>query len=295
MSGIGFVTLISVMSIILVILAWVGLKETDRLNLRHVGAGLFIILAAISVNGTFYTIDSGERGVLLTWGDASMSSIGPGLHVKIPGMQTVDRYEVRTLKYESKATAASKDLQTVSTTVAVNYHLNPSMVPKVHVELGHNYDDRVIQPAVQEVVKASTAKYSAEQLVTDRSSVKDLIQKSLYDRLFTYGIIVESIAITDFSFSQAFKDAVEAKVTASQQKQKADMDLKRVEVEAQMQIEKAKAEAEALKLQKAAVTPELLELRKIEMQSKAIDKWDGKMPQFTGSSAIPFIDVGILE
>jgi regulator of protease activity HflC (stomatin/prohibitin superfamily) len=143
---------------------------------------------------------------------------------------------------------------------------------------------------VQEVLKASAARFSAEQLITNRSTVASTIQDLLSQRLLPYGIIVESTAITDFKFSESFTQAIEAKVTASQQMLKAETDLKRIQVEAQQKVAQAKAEADALNLQKQAITPELIELRKVEMQTKAVEKWDGKLPMYTGG-AMPFLDV----
>ena len=240
--------------------------------------------------GPVYTIDATERGVLLTWGKVSDKAIDPGIHFRIPFVQTVERFNVKTQKYEAEGTAASKDLQTVNTQVAVIYHLMPESVPRIYAELGQHYGESVIQPTVQEVLKASAARFSAEQLITNRSVVASTIQDLLSQRLRIYGIIVESTAITDFRFSESFTQAIEAKVTASQQMLKAETDLKRIQVEAQQKVTQAKAEADALNLQKQAITPELIELRKVEMQTKAVEKWDGKLPMYTGG-AMPFLDV----
>jgi regulator of protease activity HflC (stomatin/prohibitin superfamily) len=240
--------------------------------------------------GPVYTIDATERGVLLTWGKVSDKAIDPGIHFRIPIVQNVERFNVKTQKYEAEGTAASKDLQTVNTKVAVIYHLRPESVPRIYAELGQHYGESVIQPTVQEVLKASTSRFSAEQLITNRSTVASNIQDLLYQRLHIYGIVVESTAITDFKFSDSFTQAIEAKVTASQQMLKAETDLKRIQVEAQQKVTQAKAEADALNLQKQAITPELIELRKVEMQTKAVEKWDGKLPMYTGG-AMPFLDV----
>ena len=240
--------------------------------------------------GPVYTIDATERGVLLTWGKVSDKAIDPGIHFRIPIVQNVERFNVKTQKYEAEGTAASKDLQTVNTKVAVIYHLRPESVPRIYAELGQHYGESVIQPTVQEVIKASTSRFSAEQLITNRSTVASNIQDLLYQRLHIYGIVVESTAITDFKFSDSFTQAIEAKVTASQQMLKAETDLKRIQVEAQQKVTQAKAEADALNLQKQAITPELIELRKVEMQTKAVEKWDGKLPMYTGG-AMPFLDV----
>jgi regulator of protease activity HflC (stomatin/prohibitin superfamily) len=252
-----------------------------------------LIIAAVLILGTifgsFYVVDSGERGVLLTWGKVEPKSVEPGLHFKTPWMQSVEIFDVKTQKYETDATAASKDLQTVSTTIAINYNLDPESVSIIYAELGLSFADRIIQPAVQEVVKASTAKFSAEELITNRGAVKDMIQQLLTQRLSRSHIDVEDIAIINFEFSPAFKDAIEAKVTAEQQKLKAERDYQRTLIEANMTYVKADAEARALERQKSALTPELVELRKIDAQRAAIDKWDGRLPSAT--VGMPFIDV----
>lgn len=259
-------------------------------SLKSIGLGIVIVFILITLFGTYYTIGAGERGVLTTWGRPDQVSIEPGLHFKIPFVQGIEKFSVQTLKYEANATAASKDLQTVHTKVAVNYHLLPSAVPQIYTQLGYNYEDRVIQPAVQEVVKATTVLFSAEELVTKREIVKDQIQSSLMIRLAKENIIVEAVSITNFDFSESFNQAIEAKVTAQQQKQKAEMDYQRIQVEVKSKVAEAQGQAQALEMQKNAVTPELVRLREIEMQSKAVEKWDGKMPQVT-SGAMPFFNV----
>lgn len=253
---------------------------------------LVVILVAVLVVffSSWYIVNAGHRGVILTWGAPSQVASEEGLHFKVPIMQSVVKMNVQTQKYEADATAASKDLQIVTAKIAVNYHLVPESVPRLYQEIGPAYQERVIQPAVQEVVKAATAQFTAEELITERASVKENIKTRLDERLRGRGIIVEDISIVDFDFSESFNQAIEAKVTAEQLKLKAERDLQRIQIEAQQKIENAKAEAEALRLQRQEVSVDLIELRKIEVQRMAIEKWDGKMPQITGG-ALPFINV----
>lgn len=263
---------------------------TSAMQLLKIAVLVVLALTILgTVLGSFYIIDASERGVLLTWGKPATYAVEPGLHFKTPWMQSVEIFDVKTQKYETDASAASRDLQTVSTRIAVNYRLNPEAVPIIYTELGHYYADRIIQPAVQEVVKASTAKFSAEELITNRADVKDMIQNLLKERLAKFNIDVEEIAIIDFEFSPAFKDAIEAKVTAEQQKLKAERDYQRTLIEANMTYVKADAEARALERQKSALTPELVELRKIDAQRAAIERWDGHLPSAT--VGMPFLDV----
>ena len=220
-----------------------------------------------------YTIKAGERGVLLTFQKPSMDAVGEGLHFKIPLMQKIVKLDVKTQKYVADASAASKDLQIVSTEIAVNYHLVPETVPKLYQEIGLGFENSIIQPAVQEVIKASTAKFTAEELITRRSEVKEDIKMLLRERLVIRGIITEEISITDFEFSESFNDAIEAKVKAEQLKLKAVMDLERAELEAL-----------AIKYQREQLSPDFIAFIQLEIDRAAIDKWDGVLPKFTGSS-----------
>lgn len=265
--------------------------EFSKVIKRTVGIVLGGLLIIIILFGTFYMIDAGEVGVLLTFGEVNPVVSEPGLHAKIPIAQSVIKLETRTQKYESEGSAASKDLQIVTAKVATNFHIQGSMAPNIYQEMGINYAERVIQPLEQEILKATTAKFTAEELITKREEVRLAMKDELEARLQPRGVIVEEIAITNFDFSPSFNQAIEAKVTAEQLKLKADRDLERIRVEAEQKVTQATAEAEALKLQKEQVTPELVQLRTIEMQLKAIEKWDGILPQVTGS-AVPFINIG---
>lgn len=266
-------------------------KPKTKTKKKILVIGIVLAITALCITNTMYTVDAGERAVLLTWGKVNNDTIEPGLHFKMPIMQSIARFDTQTQKYEASASAASKDLQMVDTNIAVIYHLQTSSIPRIYSELGHEYGDKVIQPQVQEVLKAVTAKFSADQLITNRSAIATQVQTMLKERLMPYGIYVESTAITNFNFSESFNNAIEAKVTAQQQKQKAEMDLQRIQVEAEQKVVSAKAEADALRLQREAITPELLELRKIEVQRNAIEKWNGVLPTYTGINGMPLIGI----
>jgi regulator of protease activity HflC (stomatin/prohibitin superfamily) len=252
---------------------------------------LFFILILIFIFGSFYSISAGYKGVLLTFGKPNIQAKTEGLHFKIPLAQTVVKIDTRTQKYDASASAASKDLQTVSTTIAVNYHLMQDSVVTLYREIGIDYSDKIIQPAVQEVVKASTAQFTAEELITKRDMVKEKIDIALRERLVGKGIVMETTSITNFDFSKEFNQAIEQKVTAEQQALTQKNKLAQVEYEAKQKIAEAEgtsqskilnaqAEAKALELQKAQITPQLLQLRQIEVQSKLADKWSGNLPNF---------------
>jgi len=250
---------------------------------------VFLILTLIVMS--CYTISAGERGVLLTFGKPSMDAVWEGLHFKFPIAQKVKKLEVRTQKVETDADSASKDLQDVQTTIAINFHLMPESTPKLYQEIGLSYRERIIDPAIQESVKAVTAKFTAEELITRRPEVRQGIQVAISERLSKYHIYVDDFNIVNFQFSEEFDKAIEQKVTAEQLKLKAEKDLERIRIEAEQTIAKAEAEAESLRLQKQEITPDLIKLRQIEVQRDAIEKWDGHLPKVTGG-AMPFIDMG---
>lgn len=176
----------------------------------------------------------------------------------------------------------------------MNYHIQADKANWVYQNLGVSFKDRIIDPAVQEVVKAITAKYNAVELITQREKVRDEIKALLKSRLLNYSVIVDDFSIVNFKFSQQFEQAIESKQTAEQFALKAQRDLERIKIEAEQQIASAKAEAESLRLQKENVTPQLIQLRKIEATIKAIEKWDGHLPKIS-SGAVPFIDMKSLE
>lgn len=255
---------------------------------------LFIAVIVLLFINPFVIIGAGERGVVLNFGAVQDRVLNEGIHFRVPIMQRVVRIDVRVQKSQTDAAAASKDLQETHSTIALNYHLLPDKANWVYQKIGTLYKERIIDPAVQEVVKAVTARYTAVMLITQRETVRHEIKELLKQRLVAYNILVDDFSIINFQFSKQFMQAIEAKQTAEQLAMKAQRDLERIKIEAEQKIAQAKAEAEALRLQKENVTPQLVRLRQIEASLRAIEKWDGRMPKVT-SGAIPFIDVKSIE
>src|SRR5918995_678552 len=242
-----------------------------------IGIIVISIIAASSVR----TVDAGNRGVLVQFGNVDTSkSLDEGLHFVVPFRDNVVQMEVRTQKIVESTTSASKDLQDVSTQVALNYHLNPDKAQVVYQQLGFDYPNRVITPAIQESVKQVTARFNAEELITKRETVKNQITDQITARLAAYNIVVDAISITDFQFSQLFKQAVEAKVSAQQRALQAQNELRRIQIEAQ---------AITIIDQQLRNNPTYLEWLKAT-------KWDGVLPLVTGGGAggqgvTPFIEI----
>lgn len=251
---------------------------------------LIVVVFTLGISASFGQVPAGYRGVVLRFGAPTGAIKGEGLYMVAPFVNTVELMLVQVVAYEAVAEGASRDLQDVKTKVTLNYSLDPRQVVEIYRSLRQDYEFRIIKPAIQEAVKASTARFTAEELITRRPEVRDAIQSNLTQRLDRFGIVTQAMSITDFAFSKAFNDAIEEKVTATQQVLKAERDLQRVRLEAQQQIEQARAQAEALRIQKENVTPALVELRRIEAQLRAIEKWDGRMPTYV-AGPVPILDV----
>ena len=270
---------------------------------------LFIVSASVKI------VDAGYRGVLLKFGAVDTSvALNEGIHFVTPFRDSVVQMEVRTQKTVENAASASKDLQDVTTQVALNYHLNPNSAQVVYQQLGFEYGNRVIAPAIQESVKQVTARFNAEELITMRETVKNQIEQQIKSRLAPYNILVDTISITEFQFSEQFRKAVEAKVEAQQRALQAQNDLRRIEIEAQQNEAKAvgeqkanvarsegirqsnvlqaEGESQAIKIidQQLRTSPSYLEWLKTQ-------RWDGKLPLVTGgggggsAGTTPFIQI----
>jgi len=279
--------------------------ETPKINV-NVGAAkaiIFAIIALIVIAGlaasAVQIVDAGHRGVLLHWSavDVTIPPLDEGLHFVVPFQDTVVNMEVRTLKFVKSTSSASKDLQTVSTEITVNYHPSPQSINVLYKEVGLDYENRIIAPTVEEVVKQITANYNAEELITKRPQVKSDIETEIGSRLMTFNILTDVISITDFQFSVLFSSAIESKVEAEQKAFKAENDLKRIEVEAKQRaaqsegiaranVAEAQGEAEAIAIinQALADNPNYLEWLKTQA-------WDGKLPLVVGEGGTPFIQI----
>lgn len=257
---------------------------------NYVSLGLVVVLGLIIVLNGFTTVQSGFVGVKKTLGKLDSGYLSAGLHFKIPFMQEIIIVNTQVLKSETQAAASSKDMQTTHTSIVVNYRVDEVRASRLLSTVGPAYASVIIAPAIQEVLKATTSMYSAEELVTKRETVAVGIKEGLEQKLLKYDLIVTDISITNFEFEKAFNESIEAKQVAAQQAIKAENDLRRIEIEAKQKIAEAGAEAESLRLKKLEITPDLVLLKQIEVQEKAVDKWDGKLPNVTGGT-IPFINV----
>lgn len=257
-----------------------------------------VALVLVLIMTGFYTISAGERGVLLTFGAVQPGIIMPGAHLKIPFIQSVATMNVQVQKFSAQESAASKDLQDVSTTVAVNFHLDPRTVDELYRSVGTAVDleKKITAPAVSNAVKAVTARFNAEDLISHRDEVRRDIEQEIRVALKEYNAKVDAVNITDFKFSSEYSRAIEQKQVAQQRALQAQYELQKVKIDAQQHVVQAQAnakatvvaaeaEAKALELKQKAVTPELIMLN-------AVQKWNGKLPRMlTGAGLAPMLDI----
>lgn len=231
------------------------------------------------------TVNTGERGVRTKWSAVTGEIISEGFYFRNPFIDNVIKINVQTQKVEIDADGASKDLQTVVTKIAVNYNVEPSKVVELYQKTGLDYQQKVMIPTIEESVKAVTAQYTADQLITMRNDVNGKIYESIKSELISYGITVQQLNIVNFNFSASFNQAIEAKVTAEQNALAAKNKLQQVQFEAEQRVAEAKGKAEAITVESNALrnNPDVLELR-------ALEKWNGVLPQVT-SGAVPFINL----
>ena len=243
--------------------------------------GAIIVIALIIIGGVFVQIGPGQRGVLMTFGAVHDGVLDPGLHLKLPFAQSVVRMDVQVQNSQAQETAASLDLQNVSTTVATNWHILPADAEWVYQHIGSESDlvDKIIRPAISNSVKAVTAHYNAEDLIIHRDAVRDEIQKQITSELQPYRIVVDSVNITDFHFSDEFAQAIERKQIAQQRALQAQYELDQAKVLAEQRVVEAQAQSQAQKLLQQTLTPEII-------QQQAIAKWDGHLPTVVGDKGV---------
>lgn len=242
---------------------------TSNKTRKYITIGAIAALLVITALTSIRVIATGKVGVVTQFGKVTGRELGEGIHIVAPwGVNKVAIYDIKVQKESVSSTAASKDLQDVSSQLVLNYSLQRASVSRVHQTIGVTYVDRIITPAINEVFKAASAEYTAAELITQRSQLKTKVQKTLSERLQPYGIKINELSIVDFKFSANFSKAIEEKQVAQQNAERAKFNL-----------EAARTDALAQQAQSETLTENYL-------QKQAIEKWDGKMPTYMGGGAV---------
>ena len=239
------------------------------------GSAILSCILSVITLGSVYMTPVGHVGVVTQFGDVKYQ-VRQGIHMKAPlGIQSVYNFDTRVQKDDVKTEGASKDLQIVKMEVVANWHITPNKVMDTFQKVGTKNDvvRKIIAPAINEVIKASSAKYTAEEIITKRPKLKQDIDLKLSKRLRDYGVTLDDVSLVNIDFSPEFNKAIEEKQVAEQEAQKAQFIAEKAKKEAEAIVNKAKGEAEAQRLQQESLTPNLL-------QKLWIEKWDGKLPQY---------------
>jgi prohibitin 2 len=261
-------------------------------KLKIIAALATFIFIIIILAESVVIVQAGHRGVVLYLGAVENRVLGEGMHFIIPFAEQVIQLEVRTLKYQAEASAASNDLQEVQTVIALNYHIDPNDANAIFQQLGADYSDRIIAPTIQESVKASVAKFNAEELITKRETAKGVIADAIRNTLSHRDIVVETVFITDFKFSQAFANQIEQKVVAFQKYLTEQNNLRAIQVIANQTVVQAQAQARANiakangESQAIKIINEQLRQNPQYLQWQGINRWNGQLPYSLGGSGI---------
>ena len=270
-----FQTIISVLCFIAFIVFLVyGIISTDMKKTKFVISAVCLVASALIAS--FTIVPSGSSGVRVTLGKVSDTVMESGLNFQIPLVQKTVVVNDQVQREDVQGEAASKDLQTVTYNVSVNYNVIASESAELYRTVGKSWSEVIIRPAIQESVKSAIAEYTAEELITDRTSVSNLMLEELNTRMKEYGINIAEINIITMDFSPEFDAAIEAKTVATQQVLTEQQNLEKAKVIAQQKVVEAQAEAEANKTKSESITDEIL-------MNEFLSKWDGKMPVVMGS------------
>jgi regulator of protease activity HflC (stomatin/prohibitin superfamily) len=253
------------------------------------GLSVLVVLGGlVAAWDSWYVVEAGERAVTFSRTSGELETHDQGLHFKMPLLTTVQRYNVRGVLFETTAWGASRDLQDVHAEVAIQYHPTREAVEWLHREYGVNYADVVLAPAVQEVVKATTAKYNADQLISERVEVKAEIVRALRERMEAVNVVLKEVDIKDFDFSESFNSAIEAKVTAQQRALEEYNRLEQTRYQALGAEAAAAGRANATRIEaqaqadSARIISEQLSQGPRYIDYLRVQKWNGELPRYVG-------------
>lgn len=252
---------------------------------------LLVLTSITVVSKSITTIDAGEVGVLTLFGNPHPYALSSGLHFINP-LAKSNKVNIRVQTVTGSSDAASKDLQSVHTEITLNYSIDGKKAVEYYKQVKNDneyFKNSIIDPAMNEAFKATVANFNAEKLIDNRTQVSNGITQSIQNKLKKYGVIVQSVSITNFKFSDTFTNAIEAKVVAGQQILTKQNQLEQDKIDAKRKVIVAEADAKAMSLRKQSITQELVQWRQLDIQQNMIDKWNGVTPvTIVGGSNTPF-------
>ena len=248
-------------------------------NKKNIIIGVIVLVIVLIFASSFRTINSGEIGIRVRFGKVVNKHLSEGVNFKVPVIEKIVKMNVRVQKIEVQTNSASKDLRDVNMSLAVNYKIERKEAVNLYKEVGTGYERVILEPAIQESIKAVTSQYTAEDLITHRSEVSTKCMEELSKKVEKYGISVSDFNITNFSFSEEFNKAIEEKQVAEQKVLTAKQELEKEKIEAEKKIVAAEAEKAANELKGQSLTDNII-------KEKMIEKWNGELPKVTGNGSI---------
>ena len=266
------------------------MEDIKNLTIKII-LGVIAFIVLILLLGSVRTVPTGYVGIKTIFGKVQDDVIQEGLNLKKPFIEKIVKIDCRTKKIEKTSESSTKDMQTVNTTVAVNYSVNKETANILYKEVGKDYEEVIINPAILESIKSSMAQYTAEELITKRAEVSNKIQSTLNEKITNRGFTITEFNLTNIDFSEEYDKAIESKAVKQQEVVTAKAELEKAKIDNEKKIENAKAEAEVMKQQNREITDKTLELKKLEAQEKLIEKWNGTLPSTTLGNNIPMLNL----
>jgi len=250
---------------------------------------IIVILLLIVLFASIKTVPTGSVGVKTRFGAVQETMINEGINLKLPFIEKIVLINCKTKKIETSSESSTRDMQTVNVTIAVNYNVNKNTANSLYQEVGLNYEDIIIRPAILESIKSSMAQYTAEELITKRSEVSTKIKDELISKISSRGFTVTGFNITNLVFSDVYNQAIEQKAVAQQQVETAKANLEKQQIENQQRVSIAETDAKVMELQNSKITENTLKLKELENQEAFIKKWTGNLPSTMLSDKISTI------
>ncbi len=252
-------------------------------------APVIFVAALILAFSVFFIVPPGEVAIKTRLGSI-VDSYSEGIHFKLPLVESITKFSIQIQRADIRTQAFSKDLQTMTSHLAINHRIQKETVVSIYRNLGKDYVNSVLDPIAQELFKAITAKYSADTIIANRAALVEELNAVVKAKLQEKEIIITDISLVDLDFTDQFLKAVEDKQVVEQQAKMSEKLVEKAKKDAEQAIAKSRGEAEALRMQREQVTPQLIELRKVDAQLKAIEKWNGVLPYYVGWG-MPFVSV----
>lgn len=251
--------------------------DNKRLIFLILGIIIFIILVIVAFN-SITTVPTGFVGVKTRFGKVQQDVIQEGLNLKVPFIEKIVKIDCKTKKVETTAAGSTKDMQNVSTSIAVNYNVNKETANNLYREIGLDFENIIISPAIQESIKSTLAQYTAEELITKRSNVSNEIQNILIDKIQEKGFVITEFNLVNIDFSEEYDKAIETKAVRQQEVETAKAELEKQKIQNEKEISEAQKDAQVMALQNSQITENTLRLKELENEKAMIDKWNGTLP-----------------